>query len=224
MAAVMLLGRPLALLTRSVLANQMIAANVANRIRRQSPWHVLRQGWSFFHNDFAGRIATRVMQTGPALHESVVASAQAVWYLGVYGIGSVVMKASFEPVLTLPMLVWLVFHVALLRSFVPRLRDRSKATSGKRSMVTGRIVDTCTNILTVKLFPRVADQDAFVRSGIDQHTATAIFENMGMVQEGMDTIAKPLRNADRAMRCRSWSPRGGPRSSASPSATARSAA
>jgi ATP-binding cassette subfamily B multidrug efflux pump len=263
MAAVVLLLRPIALFTQGLLANQVIAANLTNRIRWQSHWHVVRQGWSFFQNDFAGRIATRVMQTGPSLRESVVASLQAVWYLIVYGAVSIIALAALAPALVTPILVWFVAYILLLRAFVPRLRDRSKATSESRSALTGRIVDTYSNILTVKLFARAEHQDAFVRDGIERHTrtfhrqlrlttlfgvglstlsalmvtstaalslwlwtegrvetgmvaavlpltwqllrtagwvadsVTSIFENVGTVQEGMETIAKPLRDADR---------------------------
>ncbi|WP_291299442.1 ABC transporter ATP-binding protein [Elioraea sp.] len=263
MAAVLMLLRPAALVTQGLLANQVIAANLTNRIRWQSHWHVVRQGWSFFQNDFAGRIATRVMQTGPSLRESVVASLQAVWYLIVYGAVSIIALLALAPMLVAPILVWFVAYILLLRAFVPRLRDRAKATSEARSALTGRIVDTYANILTVKLFARARDQDGFVRDGIDRHTGifhrqlrlitlfglclsllsasmvtataalsiwlwtkggvepgmvaavlpltwqllrtagwvadsvTSIFENVGTVQEGMETIAKPLRDADR---------------------------
>ena len=67
MAFVLLVARPAALVTQALIANQAIAANVSNRIRWQNHWHVVRQSWAFFQNDFAGRIATRVMQTGPAI-------------------------------------------------------------------------------------------------------------------------------------------------------------
>ncbi len=70
---VLLVLRPLALTAQNLVANQAIAANVANMIRWQNHWHVVRQIWAFFQNDFAGRIANRVMQTGPAMRESLVA-------------------------------------------------------------------------------------------------------------------------------------------------------
>jgi ATP-binding cassette, subfamily B, multidrug efflux pump len=84
MAGVLLVLRPAALTLQNIVANQAIAANVANLIRWQSHWHVVRQSWSFFQNDFAGRIANRVMQTGPAIRESLVALLTAVWYILVH--------------------------------------------------------------------------------------------------------------------------------------------
>jgi ATP-binding cassette subfamily B multidrug efflux pump len=263
MAIVLLLVRPLALTMQNVLANQAIAANVSNLIRWQSHWHVVRQSWAFFQNDFAGRIANRVMQTGPSIRESVVALLTAVWYILVYGTSAVILLASADRWLALPVLIWFVGYLLLLRVFVPRMRDRSKVMSEARSLVTGRIVDSYTNILTVKLFARAREEDAYVRDSIDEHTGvfhaslrlntlfgltlstlnatmvtstgglalflwsrgmvdvatvamalplawqivnssgwvawqvTNIFENVGVVQEGMMTIAKPIALTDR---------------------------
>src|SRR5438552_15706798 len=85
MSIVLLVLRPLALTTQNTIANQAISANVSNMIRWQSHWHVVRQSWAFFQNDFAGRIANRVMQTGPSIRETIVALGTAIWYILVYG-------------------------------------------------------------------------------------------------------------------------------------------
>jgi ATP-binding cassette subfamily B multidrug efflux pump len=131
---------------------------------------VVRQSWTFFQNDFAGRIANRVMQTGPSLRDSVVQAAHAVLYILVYGGSAVVLLSSSDLRLAAPILMWFACYLALLRYFVPRLRDRSKDLSEVRSLLTGRVVDSYTNILTVKLFARPRDEDAFVREAVDQHT------------------------------------------------------
>jgi ATP-binding cassette subfamily B multidrug efflux pump len=262
MAAVLLVLRPAALTLQNILANQAIAANVANLVRWQSHWHVVRQSWSFFQNDFAGRISNRVMQTGPAIRESLVALLTAVWYILVYGTSALFLLAAADRWLALPIALWFVGYLALLRVFVPRMRDRSKEMSEARSLLTGRIVDSYTNILTVKLFARSWQEDAYVREAIDEHTGkfhvslrlntllglalsslnalmvtgtgalalllwtrgqvsvgtvamalplawqivnisgwvawqvTAIFENIGVVQEGMMTIARPITLID----------------------------
>jgi ATP-binding cassette subfamily B multidrug efflux pump len=170
MAGVMLALRPAALSLRVMLTNQSINVGLTNLVRWQNHWHVVRQSWSFFQNDFAGRIANRVMQTGPALRESVVSATNAVWYIVVYGTSAVVLLASIDGRLALPMLAWFVAYVLMLRYFVPRMRDRSRATSEARSALTGRVVDSYTNILTVKLFARARDEDDFVREAVDEHT------------------------------------------------------
>jgi ATP-binding cassette, subfamily B, multidrug efflux pump len=257
MAAVLLLARPAAITTQHLLMNQAIAANVSNRIRWQNHWHVVRQSWAFFQNDFAGRIATRVMQTGPAIRESLVSLLTAVWFILIYGTSSLILLAHADRWLAVPIMVWFAGYVAMLRFFVPRMRDKSKSMSESRSQLTGRIVDTYTNIVTVKLFARAQEEDAYVRDALDQHTGrfhaslrlntlfaltltslnallitstgafaimlwryghvevgvvamalpmttqivsasgwvawqvTGIFENVGVVQEGMMTIARP---------------------------------
>ncbi len=170
MALVLAVVRPLALVTQNLFANQAIAANVSNRIRWQNHWHVVRQSWAFFQNDFAGRIANRVMQTGPAIRETLVSLVTAVWYILVYGTIALFLLASADPWLALPVVIWFVGYLTMLRVFVPRMRDRSKAMSEARSMLTGRIVDSYTNILTVKLFARARDEDAYVRDAVDAHT------------------------------------------------------
>jgi ATP-binding cassette subfamily B multidrug efflux pump len=170
MALVMLVARPAALLFRNLVTNQVISPGFTNMIRWQTHWHVVRQSWTFFQNDFAGRIANRVMQTGPSLRDSVVQAAHAVLYILVYGGSAVVLLSSSDLRLAAPILMWFACYLALLRYFVPRLRDRSKDLSEVRSLLTGRVVDSYTNILTVKLFARPRDEDAFVREAVDQHT------------------------------------------------------
>jgi ATP-binding cassette subfamily B multidrug efflux pump len=264
MAVVVLVARPGIVLARYLVTNQAIGGPFTNLIRWQSHWHVVRQSWAFFQNDFAGRISNRVMQTGPALRESLVSSITAVWYIVVYGVTALVMVAAADWWLTTPILFWFVGYVALLGYFVPKLRDRSKLTSEARSLLMGRIVDSYTNILTVKLFARPRDEDDYVRDAVEHHTGrylaqqrlitafgtilailngllvaasgalalvlwqrgsidvgavamvlpltfqltnmsrwiafsvTEIFEEIGVVQEGMITIAKPLQLTDQA--------------------------
>src|SRR6266481_3150263 len=96
MALVLLVARPVALLLQSLITNQGIIPSFSNLIRWQSHWHVVRQSWAFFQNDFAGRIAQRVMQTGPSLRESVVATTNAVWYILDYGAGAILLLASSD--------------------------------------------------------------------------------------------------------------------------------
>src|SRR5205823_9603817 len=127
-------------------------------------------GWTFFQNDFAGRIAARVMQTGPALRESVVLSIIGLWYILVYGTTAIILLASADWRLSVPVVCWFVLYAGVLGQFLPHMRERSRRMSEMRSHLTGRIVDSYTNILTVKLFARARDEDAFVREAVDEHT------------------------------------------------------
>lgn len=262
-AVVLLVLRPLAQMAQNLISNNAINVNVSNMIRWQNHWHVARQSWAFFQNDFAGRIANRVMQTGPAIRESLVALITGVWYILVYGTSALILLATADKWLALPILAWFAGYVVMLRYFVPRMRDRSKQVSEARSWLIGRIVDTYTNILTVKLFARARDEDAYVREAFEGHTdlfysslrlntlfsfclavlnamlvtgtggmaiwlwvhgkvevgtvamalplswqiisiagwvamrVTEIFENIGVVQEGMMTIARPITLTDK---------------------------
>ncbi len=190
MAAVQLLARPTAVFLHGLVTNQGLAANLQNLVRWQSHWHVVRQGWAFFQNDFAGRIANRIMQTGPSLRESVVASFNAVWYILVYGTSAIIVLARSDWRLTLPIIAWFAAYVVLLKYFVPRMRDRSRAVSELRSTITGKVVDSYTNILTVKLFAKPRDEDAFVRASMDEHTV--IYHRLLRLMTGFSTFLTAL--------------------------------
>jgi ATP-binding cassette, subfamily B, multidrug efflux pump len=170
MGAVILVLRPAAISLQQLVTNQAINPGLTNLIRWQSHWHAVRQSWTFFQNDFAGRIANRVMQTGPSLRESVVSATNAVWYILIYGGSAIALMASSDVRLAMPIVLWFVGYAFALRYFVPRVRVRSRRMSEARSNLTGRVVDSYTNILTVKLFARPRDEDAFVRESVDEHT------------------------------------------------------
>jgi ATP-binding cassette subfamily B multidrug efflux pump len=188
MAATVLIGRPLTLLADSLVRNNAVVPGVTSLIRWQSHWHVVRQSWPFFQNDFAGRIANRVMQTSNALRESVVSSIRALWYIGIYGISALALMAVADWRLAVPTVLWFAGYAFFLRHFVPRMRDLAKTSSEVRSLVMGRVVDSYTNILTVKLFARARDEDAYVREAIDSH-ATAIAAHMRLITRFMGVLA-----------------------------------
>jgi ATP-binding cassette subfamily B multidrug efflux pump len=169
MGIMVLLVRPAVTLTRYLVTNQAIAAPFTGLIRWQSHWHVVRQSWAFFQNDFAGRISNRVMQTGPSVRSTLTATITTVWYILVYGASAVALTAHADRWLSLPILLWFASYAALIIYFVPRMRERSKISSIARSTLMGRIVDSYTNILTVKLFARARDEDQYVRDAVDSH-------------------------------------------------------
>jgi ATP-binding cassette, subfamily B, multidrug efflux pump len=169
MGIVVLLVRPAVTLIRYLITNQAIAAPFTGLVRWQSHWHVVRQSWAFFQNDFAGRISNRVMQTGPSVRSTLTATITTVWYIMVYGASAVALTARADLWLALPILLWFAGYAALLVYFVPRMRERSKVSSIARSTLMGRIVDSYTNILTVKLFARAREEDEYVRDAVDIH-------------------------------------------------------
>ncbi|HMN74965.1 MAG TPA: ABC transporter ATP-binding protein [Burkholderiaceae bacterium] len=188
MAAIVLVCRPLALLADSLVRNSAVVPGVTSLIRWQSHWHVVRQSWPFFQNDFAGRIANRVMQTGNAVRECVVSSIRAVWYIAVYGVSALILMAHADWRLAMPTVLWFAGYAFFLHYFVPRMRDLAKTSSELRSQVMGRVVDSYTNILTVKLFSRARDEDAYVREVIDEHT-DAIRAHMRLITRFMATLS-----------------------------------
>ena len=186
-ALLLLIGRPVMIFLDSLVRNNAVIPGVTTMIRWQSHWHVVRQSSPFFQNDFAGRLATRVMNTANSLRESVVASVRAIWYIVVYGISALAMMLSFDWRLALPMLCWLICFVLFLRHFVPQMRDLSRASSAARSAVMGRVVDSYTNIMTVKLFSRAKDEDAYVRDAMEEHRER-IAAHMRMTTRFMATL------------------------------------
>ena len=188
MSLLILVGRPLAQLCDNLVRNNAVVPGVTSLIRWQSHWHVVRQSWPFFQNDFAGRIANRVMQTSNALRDCVVGSIRAVWYILVYGTSALLLMALADWRLAVPTQLWFAGYVFFLRHFVPRMRDLAKTSSELRSLVMGRVVDSYTNILTVKLFARARDEDAYVREVIDEHTE-AIQAHMRLITTFMATLS-----------------------------------
>ncbi|MEJ1160044.1 ABC transporter ATP-binding protein [Prosthecomicrobium sp. N25] len=170
MAAVILIVRPAVLLAQGLVQHQAIFPGLTNLIRWQSHWHVVRQNLSFFQNDFAGRIGSRVMETGYALRASAVSLISVVWYLAALGIAAGAIMGAADPWLLIPIGIWILAYIGMLAYVVPRVREASKAIAYARSGLVGRIVDSYTNIQTVKLFARSAHEDAYVREAVDWHT------------------------------------------------------
>jgi ATP-binding cassette, subfamily B, multidrug efflux pump len=163
MAFVALVARPIVSTVHDLVKNQMVATTFTNRIRWQTHSYVMRQSLGFFQNDFAGRVANKIIQTAPALRESVVQLVDALWYAAVQFAGTLILFAAADWRLTLPLVAWLAAYVFALMYFVPRIKARSTETSEARSMLVGRIVDSYTNILTVKLFAHAEREEDYAR-------------------------------------------------------------
>ncbi len=168
MAFVIVIIRPAAILLQRLIVNQAILPPFNTLVRWQSHWHVVRQSIGFFQGDFAGRIANRVIQVGMGVRETLVALIRSVLHILVYGLGSVAILLTQDWRLAIPMIVWFCLYVALMVWMVPRQREASKFASEKKSTLTGRIVDSYTNILTVKLFAKAHDEDRHVRESFSE--------------------------------------------------------
>lgn len=157
---------PLVDLAHEVVANQGIMGNFPMRIRWLAHRYLLRQSMTFFQDDFAGRVATKVMQTALAVRQVVALTTEVFVYVGVYFTGALVLFARSDWRIMAPLALWFVAYVATMRIFVPRMRRISKAQANARSDVTGRIVDSYTNIQTVKLFAHAAREEDYARESM----------------------------------------------------------
>ena len=171
MAFIAMVARPIVSTAHDLIKNQVIAGPVANRVRWLTHRYVLRQSLGFFQNDFAGRVANKVMQAAPALRDSVVQVIDAIWYAAVQWVGAAVIFASADWRLLLPLVAWLAAYMGALLYFVPRIKQRSTEAAEARSMLVGRLVDSYTNILTVKLFAHADREDTYARAALEEQMA-----------------------------------------------------
>ena len=263
MAVVALIIRPVFFGLHDLLVHQTLSPSMTSMIRWQNHSYVLKQSLNFFQNDFAGRIAQRIMQTGNSLRDSAVQAVDALWHVLIYAISSLVLFAEADWRLMIPLLTWILCYIGALYYFVPRVKERSVVSSDARSKLMGRIVDGYTNITTLKLFAHTHFEQQYAREAIIEQTektrlasrvvtsmdvtittlngllivstsglalwlwsqslisvgaialatglvirivnmsgwimwvVNGIFENIGMVQDGLKTIAQPVAVTDR---------------------------
>ncbi|WP_338525795.1 ABC transporter ATP-binding protein [Pseudomonas batumici] len=263
MTVVALLLRPIFFGLHDLLVHQTISPGMTSLIRWQNHSYVLKQSINFFQNDFAGRIAQRIMQTGNSLRDSAVQAVDALWHVLIYTLGSLVLFAEADWRLMIPLLGWVACYIAALYYFVPRVKARAVVSSDARSKLMGRIVDGYTNITTLKLFAHTRFEQQYAREALVEQTektqlasrvvtsmdvtitslngllivtttglalwlwtqslisvgaialatglvirivnmsgwimwvVNGIFENIGMVQDGLQTIAQPVSVTDR---------------------------
>ena len=263
MATVILVLLPALSLGHSLIMYQTLFGNYPMRIRWQAHRYLLGQSMAFYQDEFAGRIATKIMQGALGVREMVTKALDIFVYVGVYFASALVLVAGFDIWLMIPFLAWLAAYVGLLWYFLPRLRDISSRQADARSIMTGRVVDSYTNIMTVKLFAHAGREENYAREAMSQFLDTVhpqmryvtrlnfgldfanalllftvgavgiwswmngaasvgaiavaiglvlrlegmshwimwemanMFENVGMAQDGMNTISRPRAVADR---------------------------
>ena len=172
MALVPLVALPLLGLLHSLVTHQTLLGNYPMSIRWLAHRYLLRQSVSFYANDFAGRISTKVMQTALAVRESVMKLLDVLMFVAVYFFAMLVLVAQSDWRLMLPMAVWLVFYIAIQSYFVPKLKKISTEQAEARSMMTGRVVDSYANIVTVKLFSHTNREAEYAKEGMDAFMGT----------------------------------------------------
>lgn len=264
MSVFILLIIPSLVLLHSMVIHQTLMGNLPMRVRWLSHRYLLNQSYTFFQHEFSGRIATKVMQTALAVRETVLKLLDVILFVTVYLTTTLLLVLNADPRLCMPLLAWLLIYIAILFYFVPRLKRISTLQADARSLMTGRIVDSYTNILTLKLFSKSQRESAYAQAGMEEFMATvhpqmrlstglnasvwvinmllvfatgalgihlwlqnaigpgaiaivmslairltglshwvmwevnALFENIGTVQDGINTLAKPQRVTDAA--------------------------
>jgi len=172
MAVIVLVGLPAAVIVHSLISQQTLMGNYPMRIRWQVHRYLLKQSMSFYQDEFAGRIATKLMQTALAVRECIIKLIDVLNYVVVYFGGMLFIVASSDWRLAMPLVAWLAGYVGLLSFFIPRLGDVSQKQADARSLMTGRVVDSYTNIQTVKLFSHARREASYARDGMDRFLVT----------------------------------------------------
>ncbi len=186
MVVVALVLRPIFVGLHDLLVHQTLSPSMTSMIRWQNHSYVLKQSLNFFQNDFAGRIAQRIMQTGNSLRDSAVQAVDALWHVLIYAISSLVLFAEADWRLMIPLLTWIAAFIGALCYFVPRVKERSVVSSDARSKLMGRIVDGYTNITTLKLFAHTNFEQQYAKEAINEQTEKA--QLAGRVVTSMDVV------------------------------------
>lgn len=176
-AAFVLFARPLLQMIDVLLLNNTVLPNFGTLIRWRAHKHVLRQSVGWFENDFAGRIANRIMQTPRSAGEVAFQVFDAISFSLAYMLGAFILLSVADVRLLAPMAIWFALYLMLVRWTVKRVGPASKASSDARSALTGRVVDAYTNIHSVKMFAHHALELDHARDAIE-HTRTTFIKEM----------------------------------------------
>ncbi|HHX8293099.1 MULTISPECIES: ABC transporter ATP-binding protein [Vibrio diabolicus subgroup] len=176
----LLVVMPILVIVYSLLVHQTLLGNYPMSIRWLAHRYLLNQSLNFYQDDFAGRVATKVMQTSLAVRETVMKAMDVFVYVTVYFTSMIIMLATADWRLMLPMIVWLLAYIAIQIYFVPKLKDVASAQADARSTMTGRIVDSYTNIQTVKLFSHSQRETQYAEQGMKGFLNT-VYRQMRLV-------------------------------------------
>lgn len=163
---------PVIVSVHSLVIQQTLMGNFPMRIRWLAHRYLLNQSYAFFQHEFSGRIATKVMQTALSVRETVMKLLDVILFVTVYLITTLLLVADADLRLCVPLLVWLMAYISTLSYFVPKLKRISTLQADARSLMTGRIVDSYTNILTLKLFSSSDRESSYARTGMQEFMNT----------------------------------------------------
>ena len=161
-----LLLRPIVITSNHLFLEQTLAGNMQEQARWRAHKHLLGQSSEFFQNDFAGRLANRVMQMGPAMEDSAYMALEGIWYATTYVLGAILVLLTIDLRLAAPMALWLLIYIWFVKRVATRVARASERMSETKSLVTGRIVDAYSNIESVKLFAHGKREEQYALSAM----------------------------------------------------------
>ena len=171
---------PVAISFRSLLTLQALFENYPMSVRWKTYRYLFGQSMSFYQNEFAGRVATKVMQASQAVRETIMQLLQIGIYATVSFTGVIVVLMGFDQRFLLPLLIWLFLYIGILYFFIPRIKHKAEKQSNARSDMTGRIIDTFSNIVTVKLFSHAQRENHYIKNSM-QHFLAAMHGHLRLV-------------------------------------------
>ena len=172
MGIFMLILIPLSNAMRSLIVHQTLMGNFPMSVRWMAHRYLLNQSYGFFQTEFSGRIATKVMQTALAVRDTVMKLLDVMLFVAIYMVTALILVASADPRLCIPLIIWLFFYIIVQRYFVPKMKKIAMVQADARSLMTGRIVDSYTNIITLKLFSHSNRESAYIRDGMSEFLNT----------------------------------------------------
>lgn len=170
--AAVLVASPLLVGIQNLFKHQVLGGNFPMRLRWNFHRLMLNQSMNFYQDEFAGRVATKVMQTALALRDVCFILGDILVYVTIYFFTLVAVVGNFNPWIMLPFIVWLILYIFALRYFVPRMSSVSQSQADARALMTGRISDAYTNISTVKLFSHTGREAGYARSAMQEFLHT----------------------------------------------------
>ncbi len=193
-------------LLASLVMHQSLMGNYPMRIRWMAHQYLLRQSFGFYQDEFAGRVATKVMQSALGVRDAVMKLADVMVYVSVYFLGALLLVATFDFWLMLPFLVWLGIYGLILKQLLPRMHKVAEEQAHARSTMTGRVVDSYTNIMTVKLFAHTRQEENYARDSMRGFLGT-VYDMMRLatrLEVSIDFINAVLLFAVGAVSVWSW--------------------
>jgi ATP-binding cassette, subfamily B, multidrug efflux pump len=190
----------------ALIEQQIVVPAFYSMVRWQAFRRVIDQPYEFYQNDFAGRIAQKIMQGGEAVGDFIVSVLQSVWSFVTFLFLAVALLAALDPMMGVVLLVWCGGYGLIIRYLLPELRRAGRATADQRSIFSGRMVDSFTNIMAVKLFDSGRREHAFVREGLSNYyrAVTRLTRNITSVRAAVNLLNGAIITAIGALAVVGW--------------------